>query len=144
MAHTKKRFPSCPSNMQLSCLSVDLGCVLFINSTIFRVAFRQCTTFLLYFDLCISVVNNLLTTHIYAYFMYTGPGPSNHCSCKTVQHTPLIMYICHIQPLCRPCKTTPIHEMTTVQFYISSHSHKNQCLLEEDTQEPIVSVGVCT
>ena len=129
MAHTKTWFPSHDSNMQLVCLSVDLGCVLFINTTIFPVffSFRQCTTLLLYFELCLSVVYNLLAIHIYAYFMYIGLGASNHCSCKRFQHTPSILYICCIQHLCHPCKTIPIHVMTTVQFYISSHPHKNQC-----------------
>ena len=134
MAHTKTRFPSHASNMQLGFLCVEPGCVFFINPTIFPVilAFHQCTMFLLYFDLCLSVVYNLLTTHIYAYFVYIGLGASNHYSFNRVQHTPSILYIYHIQPLCRPCKTSPIHAMRTVQFYISSHSHKNQCLLYED------------
>ena len=133
MTHTKTWFPSHTSNMQLGFLSVDLGCELFINTQYHQLflAFRQCTTLLLYFELCLSVIYNLLTTHIYAYFMYIGTGASNHCSCKRVQHTPLIMYICRIQPLFHPCKTTPFHVMTMVQFYISSHSHKNKCRIEE-------------
>ena len=97
----------------------------------FSLAFRQCTTLLLYFGMCISVVSNFLTIHIYAYFMYIGPGASNHYSCKRVQHTPSILYICRIRPLCQPCKTTQIHVIMTMQFYVSSHSHKNKCWIDE-------------
>ena len=131
MAHTNTRFPSRPSNMQFGFLSVDPGCVLFINPAIFPIDFDLPLMYrlLLYFEICLLVVNNLLTTHIYAYFMYIGPGTSNHCSCNRVQHTPSIVYIYHIQPACCPCKTIPIHAMAMVQFYISSHSQKNQCLL---------------
>ena len=146
MAHTNTWFPSCPSNMQLGCLSVDPGRILFINPqySYLSLVFRQCTTLLLYFDICLSVVNNLLKTHIYTYFMYIGPGESNICSYKRVQHTRSIMYIYRNQHLCHPCKTTPIHAMMTVQLYISSHSHKNQCLLEEDRSGKYLFGSTCT
>ena len=91
-----------------------------------------------------SAVNNLLTIHIYTYFMYIGLDTSNTCSCNRVQHTPSILYICRNRPLCHPCKTTPNHVMTMVQFNISSHSHKTLFLVEENPWVPIISLDFCT
>ena len=146
MTQANTQFSSRPSNMQLGCLSVDLGCVLFVNPTIFPVAFGLSSMYnaTLLFWFCISVVINLLRMHIGTYFMYIVPSASNLCNFNKVQHTPSIIYIYHNQPLFHPCKTTPNHVMTMVQFDISSCSHKNLCLVKEDTWVPIVSLDVCT
>ena len=107
-------------------------------------SFHQCTSSLFYFDPRLSTVNNLQKIHIFRYFLYIGLVTSNLCSCNRVQHTLSILYSCRNRPLCHPCKTTPNHVMTMVQFDISSRSHKNPCLFEEDPCVLIVSWNVCT
>ena len=62
---------------------------------------------------------------------------SMHTSCILDQTHPMFVVVIGSNILHQLCTSTvsnlyAIHAMAMVQLYISSHSHKNHCLLEED------------